>query len=257
MVARMTGKPNTCRLRLALFHAALCFAVLCISGCGPKKPAGPAFDVPSLIGLKISIVTARLGPGQELPAASQGSGRRQWRKDGYVLRVDFRLRSERVTEWRVSLDDPQKTIRDKDKDELLSMTRLQGSDARYSLEWEEDLDSVDRYRSLQVVPAPRQHKVILRLTGQNLGEMTLVQFGLQVAGNSGENPDENGLTIAPWQREVQAQDGTQLKLEAVPNYSRTPLAGGASITVQIEVDGAVVSKQTASAGGAASCDWEI
>jgi hypothetical protein len=257
MAANVLRKPTVCFTRLTVFYVALCFALSWISGCGQKKPAGPAFDVPSLIGLKISAVTARLGPGQELPAASQGSGRRQWRKDGYVLRADFRQRNERVTEWRVSLDDPQKTIRDKDKDELLSMARLQQGDARYNVEWEEDPNQVERYRSLQVVPTPRQHRVTLRVTGQNLGEMTLVQFALQVAGNIGENPSENGLTLAPWQRELQAQDGTQLKLEAVPNYSRTPLASGASITVQIEVNGKVVSQQTASAGGAASCDWEI
>jgi len=257
MVATIPGKREMCRTRLALFCITLCLALSCVSGCGQKKPADPTFDVPSLIGSRISAVTARLGPGQELPAVSEGSGRRQWRKDGYALRADYRLRSERVTGWRLSLDDPQKTIKDKDKDEMLSMARLQQSDPRYSLEWEEDPDSVERYRSVQVVPMPRQHKVILRVTGQNLGTMTLVQFGLQVAGNSGENPAENGLTLAPWERELQAQDGTQLKLEAVPNYSRIPLRGDASVTVQIEVDGKIVSKQTASAGGAASCDWEI
>lgn len=255
MAARILKKPTLCRTRLTFFYVVLCLVVSCISGCGQKKPADPAFDVPSLIGSKISVVTARLGAGQELSADSQGSGRRQWLKNGYALRADYRLRSERVTEWRLSLDDPQKTI--KDKDEMLSMARLQGSDTRYSLEWEEDPDSVERYRSVQIVPTPRQHKVTLRLTGQNLGMMTLVQFALQVAGNSGENPSENGLTLPPWEREFQVQDGTQLTLEAVPNYSRTPLAGDAAVTVQIEVDGEVVSKKTASAGGAASCDWEI
>lgn len=246
-----------CRAKLPLVYAALCLILSCISGCGQKKPAEPAFDVPSLIGLKISAVTARLGSGQELPAESQGSGRRQWRKQGYALQVNYRQRSERVTGWKLSLDDPQKTIKDKEQNEVLSMARLQGSDARYSLEWEEDPDQVERYRSVQIVPTPRQHQVILRMTGQNLDMMTLVQFGLQVAGNSGENPVENGMTLVPWERQLQAQDGTQLKLEAVPTYSRAPLASGASITVQIEVDGKVVSKQTASAGGVAFCDWEI
>ncbi len=247
-----------CRIkRILFFYVALCLTLSCLSGCGQRRPDGPAFDVPSLLGLKISAVTARLGPGQELPAANQGSGRRQWIKDGYALRVDYRQRSERVTAFRLSLDDPQKTIKAKDQNEVLSMARLQGSDAHYSLEWEEDPDSVERYRSLQIVPTPRQHQVTLRMTGQNLGTMTLVQFDFRVIGNSGENPDESGLTLAPWDRELQAQDGTQLKLEAVPNYSRTALPGDASVTVQIEVDGQIVSKQTASAGGVASCDWEI
>jgi len=202
-------------------------------------------------------VTNRLGPGQELPAASEGSGRRQWRKQGHVLRLDYRQRSERVTAFRLSLDDSQKTIKEDEKNELLSVALLQESDARYNLEWEEDPDLVERYRGVQVVPAPRQHKVTLRVTGQNLGARTLLQFGFRVTGNSGENPAEGGLTIAPWDYEFQAQDGTQLKLEATPHYSRTAIPIDARVTVQIEVDGKVVSEQTASAGGVSSCDWEL
>lgn len=234
----------------------LCLALSCLPGCGPKKPAGPAFDVASVIGLKIGQVTARLGAGQELPGVSTADGRKQWRKDGYVLRADYRKRNGRVTGWTLGFEDAAQTVKEEEKKELLNAARLAESDARYSVEWEEDPERVDRFKSVQITPAPRRHKVVARLTGQNLG-MTLVQFALSISGNEGENPTENGLTLPPWNHQLEAQDGTQIKLEAVPRTANFNVPANAQITLQIEVDGKVVAKQTGSAGGAASCDWEV
>lgn len=235
----------------------LCVAMSGIAGCGPKTPAAPPFDVPSVIGLKINQVEARLGTGQELPGMSQSDGRKQWRKGGYVLRADYRKRSGRVTSFALGFDDPQKTVKEENKNELLEAARLQENDARYSVEWQEDPDRVERFRSVQVMPAPRQHKVVLRVTGQNLGTTTLVQIAYSVTGNTGENPSENALTLPPWSRQLEAQDGTQIKLEAAPRSARFAIPESAAVTVQIEVDGKVMSQQTASAGGVASCDWEV
>ena len=231
-------------------------ALLGLSGCGPKKPAGPAFDVAAVIGLKIEQAAARLGASQELPGTSQADGRRQWRKDGYVLRADYRKRNGRVTGWTLGFEDAARTVKEEEKKELLDAARLAENDALYSIEWEEDADRVDRFKSAQITPAPRSHKVVVRLTGQNLGT-TLVQFALNISGNTGENPTENGLTLPPWSRELEAQDGTQIKLEAVPRTADFAVPPNAQITLQIEVDGKVVVQKTASAGGAASCDWEV
>jgi len=235
----------------------IAFAALCLTACGPKKPDMPPFDVASLVGFEMEAVRGRLGAGQELPGASEADGRRQWRKDGYVLRADYRKRNGRVTGFFLGFDDPQKSIKEENKNELLEAGHLKETDTRYNVEWTEDPDRVERFKSVQITPAPRRHKVLVRLTSQGLGATTLVEFSLGVVGNTGDNPTENGITLPPWHRELEAQDGTQIKLQAAPRSSRFAVPNSAQVTVQIEVNGRVVVKQTASAGGVASCDWEV
>ena len=153
-----------CVSRVALRAGILCCALFALIGCGPKKPSGPLFNVPSLIGQKMPEVEKQLGAATETQDAGDGA-RKVWRKEGHTLTAEYLKRNGRITAWSLTPEGSGNAIKEEAKADFLKLAQLQESDARYSLDWMEDSEQALRFSGVRVTPAPVTHQVTLRVTG--------------------------------------------------------------------------------------------
>lgn len=230
-------------------------SLLAASGCRRDAPReGPVFDVPSLLGKRIALVEKSLGaPNADDATLQKPNGveaHKTWRRDGFRLAVYYGLRNNRVTGFSIAPDDASQSWGEEEKIARLLDFNLREGDARYSLDWLEDANKPLRFSGLRVTPAPISYKVVLRVEGA-AGLVGVRYTPLQPADAGGDL-----MTVPPWETSFTAQTGTVLSLQAGPLQMPGKASSTAKTTVQIVVDGLVMA-QKSSAGGVASCSWEL
>lgn len=212
-----------------LFQVLICsllFVNFMVVGCRKAPSAPPTFDVPSLIGKRFEDAQKKLG------APSQNGA---WTRDDIMLQIQASQRG-RITGINIH---PKEPLREGEKKEFLRQLTLTEGDSRYSLEWLENSDDVQKSDGVQVIPTSKSYTVTLRLTGST--NMVWVKYSPASADAPGRG---ESLTIPPWEAQITAQSGTIIALEAgFPRLSDT-----GELTLQIEANGKVEAKQTISAG---------
>jgi hypothetical protein len=243
---------------LVLLLAALPFLSV---GCRSGKPAGPAFDVPSLVGRKIGTVENILAiPAAErapLPTGDKSgeTGTSTVRKGEYVLALEYLKRSGRVTALTLSYADPTHSIKEDNKGQLLKVGNLSEDAKRYTIEYLEDPQKALYITGLRITPASITHTVTLRVLGG--ASMTSVMYQAPVTISNEIPPGQPFMTIPPWDAQLTASTGAEISIEAGPagNLQVAP-SGSVKTTVIIEVDGKI-AKQFTSSGGVAHCSVEL
>jgi hypothetical protein len=173
----------------------------------------------------------RLPDVQKSLGASAGNS---WSRDGFALQIESSPRG-RITRFTVRAAQP---LREGDKNEFLQRLKLEENNANYALEWLENESDVRRFDGVQVVPAPKNYTVILKLSGST--KMVWVRFAPAPPGG------DNSLTIPPWDTQISAQSGQLVSLEA--GFAQRNDTG--KLTLQIEVNGKIEAEKTVSAGSA-------
>ena len=222
-------------------------SVALVSGCH-SRPTGPVWDVPALVGQPIDAASQTLGPAQEGAATDPAQRQSTWTREGTTLSATWKPGNKRVTAWTLVSRDQDHAVREEDRALLLTPGRLQENDARYSLDWIEAPDRPLFYTGVRVVPAPKNHAVVLRLSGVP----SLVQLTYSITGAQGKN--ETILVIAPWEEPFTLPDDSQISLKAT--VARTIAGNAPNMKIEIISDGQVVGS-AASAGQTISCQTEL
>lgn len=221
--------------------------VLVLSGCH-SRPATPAWDVPALVGQPIDAVKRKLGTPQEEAAPDASSGQSTWRRDGTTLSAKWRTGNKRVTEWTLVSRDEAHAVREEEHAALLLPGQLKENDARYSLDWLETPERPLFYNGVRVIPALKNHTVVLRLSGSP----ALVQLSYSITGP--QSKGEEILVIAPWEETFTLPDDCQLSLAVA--LAKTIAPGQPNMKIEIVSDGRVLS-QAASSGASIHCQSEL
>jgi hypothetical protein len=235
-------------------------------GCRPQQAAEPVFDVPALVGKKVREVAGIVGTPTSTGSATAGSetGTAVFRKDQYVLSVDYLNRNGRVTAFTLAYADPTQSVKEADKEQLLQVGKLDEKNQRYTLDYIEDSQKVFSFTGVKVVPAPVTYNVTLRVTGPPAATTVIYKAPSNSSPSAGgasttdAKPGENFMTIPPWDIQFTATTGTIVGLEAGLTEPPTSSANGTAekVTVQILLDGKV-AKEFSSALGVAHCELEL
>lgn len=229
------------RIGSLLWLLVMSFA-LATSGCR-RGPKAAAFDVPALLGQDINAITAKLGkPTRE--EDQNGAPVKIWTRDDVTLSISYKPVSKRVTGFTL-LSDEASAVREEEKASLLGVGKLADVDARYSTELIEVPERPLRYNGVKVLPTPRNHVVLLRVTGAS----ALLEVNYLTSGGG-----EKFLTLAPWEKSFSLPDDSKILLSSSVYKSM----GAASFWMKTEivVDGKVVIESKTS-GVPVSCEWEI
>jgi hypothetical protein len=212
--------------------------LLFLMGCNRTSPApaGPVFDVPSLLGKTRGEIEAMLG-------AAPGETRKTWQRDGVKLTAEFSqsgLLSGLLLEGAVQ--------RDAQRDEFLKFGNLKQDDARYTLSFIEDQSQVFHFSGVRI-SVPQTRDVELRLDGPEV----MVNLSYSAGGKA-----EKILTIPPWNTQsekLQANLGETISISVSVLTKPDQLPPAEALKLQIVVDGRVL-KET-SAAGFAKCEMVL
>lgn len=234
---------------------ALC---LCLASCGPlatlavpgcvSRAAVPVWNLPTLIGQPIDAAQKSLGPPQREEAVSPGVQRSVWERDGVTLSANWKSSSKRVIAYELVSRDESRALREGETDPLLVPGQLKPADPAYSLEWIEAPGRALHYIGVRVVPAPKTHPVLLRVTGPE----GLVQVAYQATSTGGKS--DTFITIPPWEASFTLADDATLSVSA--SLVRNISGGSGAMKAEILVDGKVVA-DASSPSGVVSCKYEL
>ncbi len=220
---------------------------LALSGC-QSRPAGPVWDVPALIGGRIDAVKQKLGTPQAEETPDPSSGQSTWTRGGTTLSAKWRTGNKRVTEWTLVSRDEDHAVREEDHAALLLPGQLKENDPHYSLDWLEAPNRPLFYTGVRVVPALKNHAVLLRLSGAP----ALVQLSYSITGTGAKG--DTLLVIAPYEQPFDLPDDTRVSSTAT--LAKTIGSNQPMMKIEIISDGRVVG-QAASSGTPIRCEAEI
>jgi hypothetical protein len=224
---------------------ALCLLAALLSGCA-KRNTAPAWNVPSLLGQNGDALSKQLGAHRNQSTLDATRTQRTWIRDGQSLQVEWKNSSKRVTSFTLMSRDDANAVREEEKTQLLAPGQLQENDPRYTLEYIEAKERPLFYTGVKVIPAPRNHNVVLRVTATQ----SMLQVTTQISGQT-----ESVLTIPPWEKTLSLPDDAQIGL-AVRLQKNLTDAPQVPMKAEIVVDGKVVAS-AASGGPPIQCGWEI
>jgi hypothetical protein len=218
-----------------------------LSGCA-SKPSGPVWNVSELVGKPIDAVKGQIGPPQSETTPSGGEAQSSWKRDGATLTATWRTANKRVREWTLVSREDDRALREEERTPLLRAGQLQENDPRYSLDWIESGQRPLFYTGVRVVPALKNHAVVLRMSGG----AALMQISYATTG--AEAKSDSFLTIAPWEQALTLPDDTQITLNT--SLSKVLSPGPTTFKIEIVVDGKVADSAT-SAGAPIQCQTEL
>ena len=167
-----------------------------------------------------------------------------------TLWANWKPDSGRVTRWSFQARPADNALREESRAKLLTAVQAKENAANYSIEYLEAPNKALFYTGATIVPAPRTHKVTLRVGGVG----ALVQITAQP-----KPPDAQSgqfMTLTPWQSSFDAPDDSKISLD-IQLFKRVQQDGRAfEMTAQIEVDGVVV-RDVKSSGPPFSTAFEI
>lgn len=218
-----------------------------LSGCG-SRPSGPVWNVPALVGQPIDVVKQKLGTAQSEEAPDASSGQSSWKRGDATLSAKWNTGNKRVTEWTLVSRDESHAVSEENHAALLSPGQLKENDPRYSLDWIEAPQRPLFYTGVRVVPALKNHEVVLRLTGSP----ALVQLSYAITGTGAKS--EAILVIAPFEQPFTLPDDSQVSLTAT--VAKTIAGNQPNMKIEIISDGRVIG-QAASSGATIRCEAEV
>lgn len=219
------------------------FATVLLAGCR-RGPTGPAFDVPSLVGQDIDAITTKLGkPARE--ENQNGAPTKVWKRDDSTLSISYKANSKRVTGFTLISREDSDAVREEAKASLLAAGKLAESDARYSVELVEVAERPLYYSGVRIVPIPKNHAVILRVTGAS----ALLEIGYQTPSGG-----DQFMTLPPWEKSFSLPDDSKVMISSrvFKSMGATPF----TMKTEIVVDGTVVI-EAKSTGTPVACEWEL
>lgn len=234
------------RLGLLLMLGFAC-VVPALGGCAARS-AVPLWDVPSLVGQPIDVVQKTLGKPQSETTVAPGTTQSLWQHDDVSLRATWKSSNKRVLAYELISRDNSEALREGETSDLLVPGQLKENDPRYSLEWIEATDRPLFYTGVKVVPAPKNHAVVIGVRGTE----SLLQVAYQISSPAGKS--DNLLTIAPWEATFTLPDDATVALSAdlYKRINKNPI----QMKVEIVVDGKVVASD-ASTGRGVRCNYEL
>lgn len=208
-----------------------------------------------MINQPIEVAKQKLGAPQqeELPPATGNStaipsptAQSTWKSGDTTLTATWKTGNKRVTAWTIMRPDAD-AVREEEKAVLLKPGRLQENDTRYSVDWLEAPERPLFYSGARIVPIPKNHAVILRITGGS----ALLDVSYQITG--GQNEAETFMTIAPWEKRVTLPDDAQIQIKV-----RTLKSAGGSTAIKAEIlsDGKVAASANSNGTGI-QCQLEL
>ncbi|MBW3637645.1 MAG: hypothetical protein KY445_14465 [Armatimonadetes bacterium] len=225
-----------------------CGGVVPILGGCASRSATPLWNVPSLIGQPMEVARKTLGKPQSESPVAPGTMQSQWKRDDVTLRATWKRSNGRVLAYEVISRDDSRALREGETVPLLVPGQLKENDPRYSTQWIEAADRPLFYTGVKIVPAPKNHAVVIRVSGTE----ALLQVAYQVSVPVGKS--DNFLTIAPWEASFTLPDDATVSL-AADLYK--PLGKTAfQMKVEIIADGKVVASD-ASTGRTVRCNYEF
>ncbi len=243
-------KSRFWRLWLVLLScgAAIVSVVVPVVGGCASRSATPLWNLPALIGQPMEVARKTLGKPHSESQVAPGTRQGLWKRDDTTLRVTWKSRSGRVIAYEVISRDDARALRDGETAPLLIPGQLKENDPRYSTQWIEATDRPLFYTGVKVVPAPKNHPVVIRVSGSQ----ALLQVAYQVSSASGTS--ENFMTIAPWEASFTLPDDATIAVAAdlYKPLSKTPF----QMKVEIIADGKVVASD-ASTGRTVRCNYEL
>lgn len=218
-----------------------------LGGCASRSSV-PLWNVPSLIGQPINAARRTLGKPQSESQVAPGIRQSLWQSGDTTLRATWKISNGRVTSYELISRDESHALREGATDPLLVPGQLKENDPRYSTQWIEAPDRTLCYTGVKVVPAPKNHAVVIRVSGTE----ALLQVAYQISSTGGKS--DNFLTIAPWEASFTLPDDATVAL-AADLYK--PLGKTAfQMKVEILVDGKVVASDS-STGRTVRCNSEL
>lgn len=225
------------------FILGLLVLALAVPGCR-RGPSAPSFDVPSLIGQDIDAVTAKLGkPSSEENQSSMPV--KTWKRDGTTLSVSYKPVSKRVTTFVLISRDDANAVREEGKASLFQAGKLPETDPRYSTELIEAGERTLFYTGIRILPVPKTHVVLLRVTGAS----ALLEVNYQTPSGG-----DRFMTLAPWEKSFNVPDDARVLIAS--RIFRSMGAASFWMKTEIVVDGKVVV-ESKSTGIPVSCEWEL
>jgi hypothetical protein len=234
--------------RLRLFCILLC-ALSPIGGLFPtgctSRSAAPGWNLPSIIGQPIDAATRSLGSPTTEAAVSPGVVQSVWKKKGVTLTAQWKSSSKRVISYELVSRDESGALREGETDQLLLAGQLKQSDRGYSTEWIEARDRPLYYVGVKVLPAPKSHTIVLRVTGPQ----ALVQIAYQAGSSSGTFE-----VIPDWEETLTVADDAKVALQAtILRGVEKPLS---PMKAEIVVDGKVAASSPPGSN-AVECRYEL
>ena len=218
-----------------------------LGGCGSRS-AKPIWNLPALIGQPMDVAQKTLGKPQSEVTVSSGVMQSNWRQGDVTLSATWKSSNRRVTGWSLVSRDDDHALRDGETAPLLVPGQLKENDPAYSTEWIESSSKTLFYKGVRVVPAPKTHPVVLRVSGSE----ALLQISYQIAGPGGKSDDL--LSIPPWESALTLPDDATIALSAnIYKVLKSPF----EMRVEILVDGKVVASDAASDGRPVNCKTEL
>lgn len=222
--------------------------VVTVGGGCASRSATPLWNLPPLIGQPMDVARKALGKPQSETQIAPGTMQSLWKRDDTTLRATWKSRNGRVVAYEVISRDEPRALREDATASLLIPGQLKENDPRYSTQWIEAADRPLFYTGVKVIPAPKNHAVVIRVSGTE----ALLQVAYQV--NAANGKSDNFLTIAPWEASFTLPDDATV---AVAADLYKPLNKTAfQMKVEIIADGKVVASDV-STGRTVRCDYEL
>ncbi len=215
-----------------------------VSGCA-RKPAGPVWDVPTFVGLPIDQAKAKLGAPQTEVTVDTSQTQSVWTREGATLTATWKPTNKRVTSWKLVSREEKEAASEEKRAALLKAGNFKEGDARYSVDYVEAPNRPLFYTGVRIVPALKNHQVVLRLSGSP----SLVQVDYDAGGKGGST-----LTIAPWSETFTLPDDSKISLSA--SFFKSISGSASDMKIEILSDGKVIGSDAAS-GGSVTCEAEL
>jgi hypothetical protein len=224
----------------------LVVSCLMLGQMGCTRRNEPVWNLAPLIGQNIEVVTQQLGKPQAQSTLAPNQAQGTWRRDDNILRVSWKINSKRVTGFEIITRQDADAVREEEKAQLLIGGQLKEDDPRYSVEYIEAKDRPLFYTGVKVLPTPKNHNLVLRVTGS--------EALLQVTYQGGGAGSDSFLTLPPWEKSAVVPDDTQVVLASriYKNVSGEPFR----MKTEIVSDGKVVASAE-STGQPIQCAWEF
>ncbi len=227
-------------------YAPLLLLLLCFGGCRrqPPAPAGPVFDVPTLLGKTATQVEKQLGPALQI-----APGQKIWKRDDISLTMKFSPASDLVTE--LSAATQNEPLADEKRDEFLKNLHLTAEgDDRYQIAFIEAPDKVFHFTGASV-NVPQTHKVEFRVDGPEV--LVSVTYAMMADGASGSG--DSILTLPPWNLQTNANIGQRLVFAVAALTKPGQAPPKQPFRLQILVNGRVLKKSEAV--GSVKCEAQL
>lgn len=218
-----------------------------LSGCASRSSA-PIWNLPPLIGQPIDAAQKTLGKPQSESQSAPGIMQSVWTRDDVTLSALWKSSNHRITQWNLLSRDDDHALRDGETAPLLIPGQLKENDSSYSTEWIESATKPLFYKGVKIVPAPKNHAVVIRVTGSE----AMLRVKYEIVAPNGKSDDI--MTIPPWETAVILPDDATISLSAsIFKVLKSPF----QMKVEILADGKVVASDEASTGAPASCKAEL